>query len=169
MIETVAILNEKVQIELTKKNKLISLISLIIGAIGLVAFVVISTIFEDKIFGLLLLFAFPFTLGLISYISINKNIKNFKLHNIINNYEFNEDHFIVKSFKGNDQIGMSKINYNEVFKLKETETFIFIFANRVSAYPIIKTTLSKEDLNKIKQLINNAKPEPKNKNIESSK
>lgn len=162
MIETVAILNEKVQIELTKKNKMLSTIALIVGALGLIAFVVCSTVWESKIFGLLLLFAFPFTFGLISIISINKNIKNFKLHNIINNYQFNEDHFIVKSFNGNEQIGMSKINYTNILKLKETETFIFIFANRISAYPIIKQTISASELDTIKSLIAKAKQAPKN-------
>ena len=40
MIETVTILNEKVQIELTKKNKMLSIVALVVGAIGLVAFVI---------------------------------------------------------------------------------------------------------------------------------
>ena len=65
MIETVAILNEKVQIELTKKNKMLSIVALVVGAIGLVAFVILSTMFENKLFGILLIFAFPFTFGLI--------------------------------------------------------------------------------------------------------
>jgi len=38
--------------------------------------VILSTMFENKLFGILLIFAFPFTFGLISVISINKNIKN---------------------------------------------------------------------------------------------
>ncbi len=167
MIETVAILNEKVQIELTKKNKMLSIVALVVGAIGLVAFVILSTMFENKLFGILLIFAFPFTFGLISVISINKNIKNFKLHNITNNYQFNEDYFIVKSFNGTEQIGMSKINYANIYKLKQTETFLFIFANRVSAYPIIKAAITSEELSKLESLILNAKKlnnNPKTKN-----
>lgn len=155
MIETVAILNRKVQIELTRKNKMLSIILLILGSLGLITFVVMESIKSDIIYGLLLLSALPFTVGLISLVFINKSIRNFKFNNVLNNYQFNTDHFIVRSFKDNEEIGMSKIEYSQVFKTMETKTFLFVFTNQVSAYPIIKATLSNEQMEQIKSLIKN--------------
>lgn len=155
MIETVAILNRKVQIELTRKNKMLSIILLILGSLGLITFVVMESIKSDIIYGLLLLSALPFTVGLISLVFINKSIRNFKFNNVLNNYQFNTDHFIVRSFKDNEEIGMSKIEYSQIFKTMETKTFLFVFTNQVSAYPIIKATLSNEQMEQIKSLIKN--------------
>lgn len=153
MIETVAILNEKVQIELSKKPKLISLICVIIGAIGLVAYIAISMFIDHWAINILLFFAFPFGVGLVTLTTINKNTKNFKLNNVINNYKFYEDHIIITSFKGDEQIGMSKIEYSAINKIKETETFLFFFANFSAAFPIIKTALNNDELSTIKTLL----------------
>ncbi len=75
MVETISILNKKVQIELSKQPKINSIIAIIVGTIGLLLYIVLSAFFESMLLNFMLLFAIPFSVGLTCLITINKSIQ----------------------------------------------------------------------------------------------
>ena len=153
MVETISILNKKVQIELSKQPKINSIIAIIVGAIGLLLYIVLSAFFESMLLNFMLLFAIPFSVGLTCLITINKTIEKFKNVDVLNKYVFESDFVTITSFKNNEQVGMSKVYYSQILKIKQTETFIFIYPSKTSAYPVVKQALSETELATLKNLL----------------
>jgi glucose uptake protein GlcU len=153
MVETISILNKKVQIELSKQPKINSIIAIIVGTIGLLLYIVLSAFFESMLLNFMLLFAIPFSVGLTCLITINKTIEKFKNVDVLNKYVFESDFVTITSFKNNEQVGMSKVYYSQILKIKQTETFIFIYPNKTSAYPVVKQALSENELATLKNLL----------------
>lgn len=153
MVETISILNKKVQIELSKQPKINSIIAIIVGTIGLLLYIVLSAFFESMLLNFMLLFAIPFSVGLTCLITINKTIEKFKNVDVLNKYVFESDFVTITSFKNNEQVGMSKVYYSQILKVKQTETFIFIYPNKTSAYPVVKQALSENELATLKNLL----------------
>ena len=47
--------------------------------------------------------------------------------------------------------GSSKLYYSDIYKVKETKNFIFIYLNQQQAFPILKSNVS--DLDSLRKLI----------------
>ena len=111
------------------------------------------------------LFAFGF--GLVFLISVRKTNKQANVDDFINTYEFEEDYFTVDSVKNGEQIATIKTYYNEVFKVKDTKQYIFIFPTQYTSYPVIKETFTQEEidvlLGRLKQGVKERKLALKNK------
>lgn len=92
-IKTESVSVESALVVYRKKIKIIALIMLIVGAVGLVAYIALSTVFENKWLDALLVFAVPFTLGLIGTITIARVHKREKLNPTTCRCEFFADFF----------------------------------------------------------------------------
>lgn len=145
-----------VQKELNKNLFVVSLICIIIGSLGLLTYVVIGTIFENlsTFFDLLLLFALPFGFGIVFLISIKKTEKNVQLKVLENQYEFNQDYVSVTTFTNGENIGTVKFYYKDFKKVKESQSYIFLYLSTSSAFPVKKSNLSNADLQNLKLLFN---------------
>ena len=75
MVKVKTAVYKKSQKELSKNTRMAYLISMIVGIVGLVAYVVLGTFIENPYLDVMLIFAVPFGFGLVFYITINKNIK----------------------------------------------------------------------------------------------
>ena len=73
---------------------------------------------------------------------------------MVNFYAFNDDNLSITTMKNNENIGTSQISYNNIIKVNENKNYLFLYLNRVSVLPIDKRTLSNDDVNKIKEIIN---------------
>ena len=111
-------IDEKLQKELNEKTFIWSLISLIVGSIGLGAYIIIGTFYENIILEMLLwVFAFAFGIGLSLLIAINKINKKIRQNNQIDELEFFEDHFTSTTTKNGEVISTNKIYYKDLLLL----------------------------------------------------
>ena len=76
MFKSTTKIDKNVHKELNGPLKKKSLVSLIVGTIGLCAYIVLSTFFESFLFDLLIVFVAPFAFGLIMVLTIKKIEKN---------------------------------------------------------------------------------------------
>lgn len=88
MIKIQTDIDEKSQKSLSKTAQIINIILIVVGIIGLLLYVVLSTIFENSYLDILLVFAIPFSIGIVYYILINKNIKKMAENKFTNAYTF---------------------------------------------------------------------------------
>lgn len=139
--------------ESQKKIKLLFKIALIVGIIGLFAYVIIGVIcFEEgeEPFWLeieLLISSLLFALGLVIPITLNvitkKSLKT--VENMVNQYQFHEENFIVASYRGEEKIAEVKHYYHEITKVRLTEHYIYLHIGIRGAYPIALTQLTEEE------------------------
>lgn len=153
MINCKTPIDENAQKALTKKFYIISLIALIVGAIGIVAYIVIGVFVESSYLDIMLVFSLPFGFGLVYVISINKIIKKAVANNIVNEYEFDNDFFNVSSYKNGEVVGTSKVYYKDLYKIKEKDGYIFLYINISNAYIVKEDALSENDQTLLKALL----------------
>lgn len=155
MFKTATVINSEVQKEISKKAYIIWLTALIVGVIGLVAYIVLGTIFPDvSELDLLLFFSMPFGFGLVFVLTIKKQIKSVEKLNQVNTYEFFEDHVVVSTVRNMEVVGSVKIYYKDLTKSKETEKYFLLYLNNVSVLPIKKDGLKKEEQVLVRAFLN---------------
>ena len=155
MFKTATVINSEVQKEISKKAYIIWLTALIVGVIGLVAYIVLGTIFPDvSELDLLLFFSMPFGFGLVFVLTIKKQIKSIEKLNQVNTYEFFEDHVVVSTVRNMEVVGSVKIYYKDLTKSKETEKYFLLYLNNVSVLPIKKDGLKKEEQVLVRAFLN---------------
>lgn len=159
MIETNVKVDYSLQKELNGKSKLVSLIMLIVGIAGLIVYVLLGAILpgEPKWVELFLVFAIPFGVGLVCLVTINITNKKSLEGDRELKLAFSEDSYMVSEVKNGEKIAEVKVYYKDVLKTRETKNYFFIYQNLTIAYPIKKSDVSSDDLNKIKNLISEAK------------
>ncbi len=139
--------------ESQKKIKLLFKIALIVGIIGLFAYVIIGVVcFEEgeEPFWLeieLLISSLLFALGLVIPITLNvitkKSLKT--VENMVNQYQFHEGNFIVASYREQEKIAEVKHYYHEITKVRLTENYIYLHIGIRGAYPIALMQLTEEE------------------------
>ena len=154
MVECITVINDKVQRQISKKLYISSIVCLVIGIIGVILYIVLSTIYQNSWADLLLLFAIPFGFGLTFFITLDTNYRILKNTAMVNFYIFDDDYLFVTTIKDNENVGSSQIPYNSITKIKENKLYLFIYINKVSALPVEKASLSEEDIKYIKSKIN---------------
>lgn len=155
MFKTATVINSEVQKEISKKAYIIWLTALIVGVIGLVAYIVLGTIFPDvSELDLLLFFSMPFGFGLVFVLTIKKQIKSVEKLNQVNTYEFFEDHVVVSTVRNMEVVGSVKIYYKDLTKSKETEKYFLLYLNNVSVLPIKKDGLKPEEQVLVRAFLN---------------
>lgn len=155
MFKTATVINSEVQKEISKKAYIIWLTALIVGFIGLVAYIVLGIIFPNvSELDLLLFFSMPFGFGLVFVLTIKKQIKSVQTLNQVNTYEFFEDHVVVSTVRNMEVVGSVKIYYKDLTKSKETEKYFLLYLNNVSVLPIKKDGLKKEEQVLVRAFLN---------------
>lgn len=155
MFKTATVINSEVQKEISKKAYIIWLTALIVGVIGLVAYIVLGTIFPDvSELDLLLFFSMPFGFGLVFVLTIKKQIKSIEKLNQVNTYEFFEDYVVVSTVRNMEVVGSVKVYYKDLTKSKETEKYFLLYLNNVSVLPIKKDGLKPEEQVLVRAFLN---------------
>lgn len=75
-----------------------------------------------------------------------------KLGETKNEYSFGEEEFKVTSVNGQGMTGESVLQYSIVFKVMETDSFFFIYINKLHVYAVDKSTVANgtaHDLHKL--------------------
>ena len=92
-------IDEASQKILTKKIRVGSLISMIIGIVGLLTYIILSINFENLNLDFLLFFSIPFAIGLVLLITIHKNIAKTASYQWINEYVFEKNAIHISTIK----------------------------------------------------------------------
>lgn len=152
---------------LTKKLSWLWIVFLVVGAVGLVAYI-FGTTFLEEVYGyksellniVLLLFAIPFAIGLIFTLAIRSQKKaDLKTDNIQTNSEFFSDCIILREFKDGEQIGVFRIDYAQILRIKQRESFLYITIVQGVAYPVFLSGISETELNTVKKQLKLPVPE----------
>lgn len=144
-------LDERMQKELLKTPIICCWIIIIFGGISLIL-TIVTAIGAKKVDGIFLLATAIFLImGIVLLISLNKTIQSFQKTNRENVYTFYDEYVEVKTMYHDEVSGSSKLYYSDIFKVKETKSFIFIYLNPQQAFPILKENVS--DLDYLKKLI----------------
>lgn len=153
-IKCSCLVDGSVQKEILKKQILISKILSIIGGIGSLLYIILGTIFENAPWAeYLLIFAGPLGIGIVLFVYYKKIIKKVQASPFTNEYEFKEKMLSVVSKNNSNEISSKgEIAYTNLLKLVETIDYLFIYVNQKSVFPILKSTLSEEDIKKIKDI-----------------
>ena len=159
-IEVSTKLIPQVEEENQKKTKRLCRLSLIVGIIGLLAFIIVNVVCleeGEKSFWLemLLLFAaMLFALGLVIPLALKimtkKSMEN--LYNVVNRYVFEEEYLLVSSYRGEEKIAEAKHYYTEFSKIKKTQNYVYLCLGLRGAYPIEIAALTGEQLSRILSL-----------------
>ena len=145
--------NEENQRELTAVRRKTFLLAIIIGAVGMLAYVVLRTFIESPVLDVMLIFAVPFGVGLVLYLVLDANIKQPAQKNYVNRFEFNDETLDIATMRHDEVIAAYKLHYNEIVKVKETEKYYFVYIAKFSAYIISKENLTEDEKNKINKLL----------------
>lgn len=134
-----------------KKLKIICFIMLILGAVGVVAYIALSVFFENKWLSALLVFAVPFTLGLIGTITFVRLHKREVRFAGVSECEFFADCFICKT-KSDIKTDEIRVAYSDAVLKRETESYGYIFVlGRGLFLTFSKQNLTVSELNAIRK------------------
>ena len=158
-------LDKEAQKALTRTFFILSLISLIVGAIGLVLYIVLNIFLTSSYLDVLLVCSLPFGFGLVYIIMINNIIEMTSASKIINEYTFENDYFMVSSIKNEEVVSTNKIYYKEIYKIKEKDGYLLLYINLSNAYIIKEGNLSSENLTLLKAILKIGKNETKENTI----
>lgn len=161
------VLCEKVQKQNSRTLFIVSLVCLIVGAIGLAAYIGVSTylgtVYDDAPAwcDALLVFAVPFAFGLIFLLTIHSLVKQARKNSgVINEYEFFADCIMAREIRGEEVCATVRMDYAQIVKTKEKGEYLFFYYQvKQFLYPIEKAALTTEELNTIKKLMRAPVPE----------
>ena len=151
-------LDENVQKEFMAKTFIVSLVCLILGSVGIVAYLtwdILSEFIAIKApsIVILIVFACAFAFGLVFVISRNKLVKKARTENKTEVYEFFNNYVVANDYLNGEQVATVKIYYNQIIKRKETKNYIFFFVQTAAACPVSKAGLTDGELNAIRALL----------------
>ena len=154
-IKTASVSVESALVVYRRKIKIIALIMLVVGSVGLAAYIALSTAFDEiKWLTALRVFAVPFTLGLIGTVTIARVHKREKLNPTTCRCEFFADFFFctTKTAPPRESSDTDKFAYMDAILKSENEKYGYIYVlSRGVFVPFGKEDLTDEELNAIRK------------------
>lgn len=146
----------KMQRELFLVPYVASWVILAIGGVGILAYILISACFDvEKMYALLGFSAIMFTIGLIYVLVYSRIIKSASMSNKTNIYTFSEEFVTIETEYHGEILDKEKLFYSDIYKIKETKRFIFVYPDMTKAYPIEKKNV--QDIDTLRRLLFSAK------------
>ncbi len=122
----------------------------IVGAAGLLVYLVLGTLIEGPWVNVLLAFAVPFGVGLVFTIAMKNNVKNLAGQELENFYGFGETEFTVETKKAGVFFAKSALKYSDLKKVKMMNNgHYLLYINPASAFAIKEEDLSGEEREKL--------------------
>ena len=144
-------IDEDLQKEANEKVWIISLTSAIIGVVGLISYIILSIFFKSIWLTLLLcVMAFAFGFGIVYMFVINRINKKSVNKESTDELEIFEDYIDLKTIKNGEVIVTLKTYYKDLFRIRETKNFLFLYINRSSALAVPKKVFTPEEYLTIK-------------------
>ena len=141
-----------------KKLKIFSVIALIIGAVGIVAYIALSSVLEIKEgdaprwADAFLIFAVPFVLGLVGYITIRRLKSRENKENRTSEFTFYADCFLYSTKTAYQAEISNKFLYSGTILKRENEKYGYIeVVGKAVILPFCKENLEISELNAIRK------------------
>lgn len=134
----------KMQKEFIAKKLLLCYVLIVIGGLGTLAYLVVDVVLEIEA-GYLFAMVLPLGVGIGLAAVFNSTVKVAEKSNKENEYSFSEQYMEIVTFYHGEEEGRRKLYYCDVFKSVETKNYFFVYADNVSAFPILKDTLDDTD------------------------
>lgn len=157
---------KRVQKALFQKLFVCSVVALIIGAIGVLAYIILATVWETLYeytpawCDALLVFAVPLGIGIVFTLSFRSTFKQAeKLAGSVNEYEFYSDCVIIREINNGKEVAGRRTEYNRINTTQKGQYLLIRYLNNNQALPIDTATLSERELNTIKKLLRLDVPE----------
>ena len=146
--------DKKMYIRINLKNIISSSVCLLIGLGGLIVSIVFGAISGEwdglLIGGCAIIVVFSLFLLTVVTLSIKKGLSL--------NKRAQADMFLeymhVSEYTGNEKVSEEKVYYNTLFKRVETKEYFLAYISKIAVHPILKTHLTKEEINTIRKLLN---------------
>lgn len=156
MIQVKTKINKQMIDELVKPQFITYCTSLTIGILGLFAYAFVPESVGFWKYAILWISSLAFAFGLVFLIILQKQRKKDEAKtNEGNEYDFNEDHVMIKEICNGEVVSESKLYYSKIVRTKETEHYFFMYPNRFMAMPIAKEGLSPQDLTLLRAILKN--------------
>ena len=151
-------IDESLQKEVNEKMWLTSLVSTIIGAIGLGAYIILEVFFESILLDIFL-WVMAFSLGFgITYLIIIRNINKKSVTNeTTDELEIYEEYINLSTIKDNEVIVSMKTYYKDLMKVREIKNYLLLYLNKSGALAIPKDAFTPEEFSTIKLWVNSAR------------
>lgn len=153
------VVNECTQRKLTKKLYVVSIVCLVVGTLGLLAYLGVGvgyyavTDTELQGWDAMLVFALPFGFGFIFYLTLRKQYKQLaERGESLILYEFFSDCLMLRDFRLGEQTAAVKWEYSRVVKAKFKGKTLFIYPIKMISYPVECEGLSPAEQNTLKKL-----------------
>ena len=146
-------LDEKMQKSLNAPMLTAGLIMMIIGAVMIVAYIVLGvlsetvlSISEAKLGFVLWMGAVWFGIGLVAFFTARHNVKQKQLFlGLVVEYEFFDDYMIDTTYRAGEKVGVTLVRYTDLEKIRESKNFFLLYPNKTSVYPVDKGALTQEE------------------------
>ena len=158
MIECKTTVDEHVQGDILRVQKILCIVMLVVGIVGIIAYIVLQTIFDNSLLNILLLFAVFFGFGLVFTISTTNTIKKAGENPFTNTYSFDVDTLSIECKRGEEIVATITTKYSEFYKVKETDRYLLLYPSKLAVYPVLKSNLSENDLIEIRRLLKITEP-----------
>ena len=146
--------DKKMYIRINLKNLISSSICLFIGFAGLIASIIYGAVSGEwdgfLIGGCSIIMALSLFLIVVVTLSIKNGLKLNKRAQADMFLEYMQ----VSEYSGDEKISEEKVYYNTLYKRQETKDFFLAYISKVAVHPLLKTNLSKEEINTIRKLLN---------------
>ena len=158
-------MTKDVATELMHPVKVWAIVLTSVGGAGVFIWLASAIAFKYELnlyFGLV--FWLALVIGIIYFVLIGATKRNNeKTVNSVNEYEFYDQFFIIKSTQNGEVLANIKSYYNTMLKVRETKNYIFIYPNKALAYPVAKSALSEENMTSLRKIFKLEPPKGQDK------
>lgn len=142
----------KMQKELLMWQIVCSWILLGIGTAGLIVYIGVCVGLDLKEnYPLLISCSIVFAVGLVFVVTYNKIVKNAEVINKTNIYTFLQEFMQIETEYHGEIQESTKLYYSDIFKIKETKNYIYVYPDTTKAYPIEKKNIL--DIDSLRRLL----------------
>lgn len=142
----------KMQKELLMWQIICSWILLGIGTAGLIVYIGVCVGLNLKEnYPLLISCSIVFAVGLVFVVTYNKIVKNAEVINKTNIYTISQEFMQIETEYHGEIQESTKLYYSDIFKIKETKNYIYVYPDTTKAYPIEKKNIS--DIDSLRRLL----------------
>ena len=154
-MKTKTVIDSNVMKQLNGKTLKLGIVFVSLGGVLTVLYVILSLIANffkfNRLYGvcLVMIIVVGVTLLYSYYKAKSQSMKG----NVVNEVEFFDTYLESHSIRNGELFQTNKINYVDISKVKETEDFIFVYINSLSAVVINKKVLTEQELLDVKLLV----------------
>lgn len=160
-IRTSVVINGELQKRISRVLRVCSIVHIVCGAL-LLGLGIVGLVFDIESRGendvwlyywMSVMGVVFIALGINLVLQIGKNIKTAEKLNVEQQYFFTQSYVEITTLRHGETSGVVKSFFADFYKVKETKEFLLLYPNTASAYPVEKSKLTAEELEKLRSIL----------------